>query len=159
MCVCLPELAWTPGPQLLQTETYWTLRPLKRALCSPRRRQRSRLVSRITSDWVGGGWGVVTATAGLWRRRVGCVRHLLVSLHLPDEGALVEERLQPLLGVVVAELLEGGAPLLLGQPGVLEARRVHDEQRAERVLAGLQGSAGHRDASGRRLNKPPSFSG
>lgn len=72
-------------------------------------------------------------------------QHLLVSLHLPDEGALVEERLQPLLGVVVAELLEGGAPLLLGQPGVLETRSVHDQQGAERMLTGLQGSGEHKD--------------
>lgn len=65
-------------------------------------------------------------------------RHLLVSLQLLDEGALMEQGLQPLLGVVVAELLKGGAALLLGQSRVLEARGVHDEQGAQRVLAGLQ---------------------
>lgn len=76
---------------------------------------------------------------------LGNRRHLFVSLHLLDEGALLEERLQPLLGVVVAELLEGGTPLLLGQPWVLETRRVHDQQGAERVLTGLQGSEEHKD--------------
>lgn len=76
---------------------------------------------------------------------LGNCRHLFVSLHLLDEGALLEERLQPLLGVVVAELLEGGTPLLLGQPWVLETRRVHDQQGAERVLTGLQGSEEHKD--------------
>jgi len=64
--------------------------------------------------------------------------HLLVAVQLLDEGALMEQRLQPLLGVVVAELLEGGATLPLSHAGVLEARRVHDEQRTQRVLAGLQ---------------------
>lgn len=51
----------------------------------------------------------------------------------------MEQGLQPLLGVVVAELLKRGAPLLLGQPRVLEARGVHDQQGTQRVLAGLQG--------------------
>lgn len=65
-------------------------------------------------------------------------QHLLVSLQLLDEGAFVEQRLQPLLGVVVAELLKRGAPLLLSQPRVLETRSVHDQQGAQGVLAGLQ---------------------
>lgn len=66
--------------------------------------------------------------------------NLLVSLQLLDEGPLVEERLQPLLGVVVAQLLERGPPLPLRQPGVLETRRVDDQQGAQRVLTGLQSS-------------------
>lgn len=74
------------------------------------------------------------------RRVPRAQQHLLVSLKLLDKCAFMEERLQPLLGVVVAELLEGGPPLLLCQPGVLETRSVDDQQRAERVLTGLQSS-------------------
>lgn len=70
--------------------------------------------------------------------------HLLVSLQLLDEGAFMEQRLQPLLGVVVAELFKRGPPLLLGQPGVLETRGVHDQQGAQGVLTGLQ-SPGKRE--------------
>lgn len=70
----------------------------------------------------------------------GVQQHLLVALQLPDKCPLVEERLQPLLGVVVAELLERGPPLLLRQPGVLETRSVDDQQGAQRVLTGLQSS-------------------
>lgn len=55
-------------------------------------------------------------------------QHLLVSVQLLDEGAFMEQGLQPLLGIVVAELLERGSPLLLGQPRVLETRRVHNQQ-------------------------------
>lgn len=65
-------------------------------------------------------------------------QHLLVSLQLLDEGAFVEQRLQPLLGVVVAELFKRGPPLLLSQPRVLETRSVHDQQGAQGVLTGLQ---------------------
>lgn len=52
----------------------------------------------------------------------------------------MEQRLQPLLGVVVAELLKRGPTLLLSQPRVLETRSVHDQQGAQRVLTGLQSS-------------------
>lgn len=65
-------------------------------------------------------------------------QHLLVSLELLDEGAFMEQRLQPLLRVVVAELFKRGPPLLLSQPRVLEARSVHDQQGAQGVLTGLQ---------------------
>lgn len=71
-------------------------------------------------------------------------RYLLVAFQLLHEGALVEQRLQSLLRVVMTQLLEGGAALALGQPGVLEARRVHDQQRAQGVLAGLQGTGARR---------------
>ncbi|TNN80785.1 hypothetical protein EYF80_009019 [Liparis tanakae] len=57
---------------------------------------------------------------------------------LLDEGTFMEQGLQPLLGVVVAELLKRGSSLLLSQPRVLETRRVHDQQGAQRVLTGLQ---------------------
>lgn len=70
--------------------------------------------------------------------------HLLVSLQLLDEGAFMKQRLQPLLGVVVAEFFESGSPLLLSQPRVLETRSVNDQQGAQRVLTGLQGPEGHR---------------
>ena len=53
----------------------------------------------------------------------------------------MEEPLQPVLGIVVAQLLKGGPtgrPTLLR---VLEAWGVHDHHRAERVLAGLEGPA------------------
>lgn len=72
------------------------------------------------------------------------VLYLFVSLQLLNEAALVEEGVQALLGVVVAEVLKGCAGLALGQPGVLKARRVHDEQRAQGMLAGFQGPAAHR---------------
>lgn len=52
----------------------------------------------------------------------------------------MEQRLQPLLGVVVAQLLESGAALQLGHSRVLETGGVHDEQGAEGVLTGLQSS-------------------
>lgn len=35
--------------------------------------------------------------------------YLLVSLQLLEESALMEEPLQPVLGIVVAQLLEGGS--------------------------------------------------
>ncbi len=56
----------------------------------------------------------------------------------------MEQRLQPLLSVVVAELLKRGASLLLSEPRVLETRSVDDEQRTQRVLTGLQSPAGQR---------------
>lgn len=62
----------------------------------------------------------------------------------------MEQCLQPLLGVVVAELLKRGPPLLLGQSGVLETGSVHDQQGAQRVLTGLQSSKGTK-------GKPKSF--
>jgi len=65
-------------------------------------------------------------------------RYLLVALQLAGEGALVEEELQALLGVVVAELLEGGPPALPRQLGVLRPGGVHHRHRAHRVLARLQ---------------------
>lgn len=77
-------------------------------------------------------------------RALSAQQHLLVSLQLLDEGAFMEQGLQPLLGVVVAELLKRGAPLLLSQPRVLEARSVHDQQGAQRVLTGLQSPEGHK---------------
>lgn len=67
-------------------------------------------------------------------------QHLLVPLQFLDKGAFMEQCLQPLLGVVVAELLKRGPPLLLGQSGVLKTGSVHDQQGAQRVLTGLQSS-------------------
>lgn len=72
-------------------------------------------------------------------------QHLLVSLQLLDKCSLMEECLQPLLGVVMAELLKRGPPLLLCQPGVLETRSIDDQQRAQRVLTGLQRSEEEED--------------
>ena len=66
-----------------------------------------------------------------------CV-YLLVSLQLLGEGALVVECVQTLLRVVLAELLEGGGALTLGQARVLEARSIHDQERAQRMHTGLQ---------------------
>lgn len=72
----------------------------------------------------------------------GKVKHyLLVSFQLLNEGPLMEEPLQPVLGVVVAQLLKGGPagrPTLLR---VLEAWGVHNHHRAEGVLAGLESPA------------------
>lgn len=65
-------------------------------------------------------------------------QHLLVSVQLLNKGAFMKQGLQPLLGVIVAKLLKGCPSLLLRQPGVLEARSVHDQQGAQRVLTGLQ---------------------
>lgn len=64
--------------------------------------------------------------------------YLLVSFQLLHKRVLVEEPLQAVLGVVVAQLLKGGPagrPTLLW---VLEAWRVHDHHRTQRVLAGLE---------------------
>lgn len=68
-------------------------------------------------------------------------RYLLVSFQLLNEGPLMEEPLQPVLGVVVAQLLKGGPagrPTLLR---VLEAWGVHNHHRAEGVLAGFESPA------------------
>ncbi len=70
--------------------------------------------------------------------------HLFVSLQLLNEGALIEESMQTFLSVVVAQVLEGCAALALSQSGVLKARCVHNEQRAQGVLAGFQGPEAHR---------------
>lgn len=70
--------------------------------------------------------------------------HLFVSLQLLNEGALIEEGVQTLLSVVVAQVLKGCAALALSQPGVLKAWCVHNEQRAQGVLAGFQGPEAHR---------------
>lgn len=51
--------------------------------------------------------------------------HLFVPLHLRDKGSLVEEPLQPLMHVVVAQLLKRGCPLPTLVPRVVEARGVH----------------------------------
>ena len=64
--------------------------------------------------------------------------HLLVSLQLLNKGALMEESLQPLLGIIVAELLEGGSPLALSHAWVLEAWRIHNQEGAQRVVTGFQ---------------------
>lgn len=69
--------------------------------------------------------------------------YIFVSLQLLNKGALIEEGMQPFLGVVVAEVLKGCAALALCQPGVLKARRVHNEQGAQGVLAGFQSPEAH----------------
>lgn len=56
----------------------------------------------------------------------------------------MEESLQPLLGVVVAELLKRRSPLLLSQARVLETWSVHNQQGAQRVLIGLQSPEGYK---------------
>lgn len=75
-----------------------------------------------------------------------CFMHtyLFVSLQLLNKGAMVEECLQTFLSVVVAEVLKGCTTLALSQPGVLKSWCVHDEQRAQGVLAGFQGPEAHR---------------
>lgn len=73
---------------------------------------------------------------------LGCPWYLLVPLQLAGKGALVEELLQALLGVVVAELLEGGSPALPRKLRVLCPRGVHHCHRAHRVLARLQRPGG-----------------
>lgn len=65
--------------------------------------------------------------------------HLFVSVQLLNESALIKEGMQAFLSVVVAQVLEGCAAFTLSQPGVLKAWRVHDDQRAQGVLAGFQG--------------------
>lgn len=50
--------------------------------------------------------------------------YLLVSLHLLYKRALLEQSLQALLSIVVAQLLKSGAAL--SQPRVLKTRSVHD---------------------------------
>lgn len=80
------------------------------------------------------------------RATVWAQQHLLVSLQLLDERAFMKQRLQPLLGVIVAELLKGSSPLLLSQSRVLESWSVNNQQRAQRVLTGLQSPEGQRGA-------------
>lgn len=70
--------------------------------------------------------------------------YLFVSLQLLNEGPLVEQGVQTFLCVVVAQVLKGRAVFALGQPGVLKAWGVHDEQRAQGILAGFQGPAANR---------------
>lgn len=71
--------------------------------------------------------------------------YVFVPLQLLNEGALVEEGLQTLLSIVVAQVLKGCPTLALSQPGVLKAWCVHDEQRAQRVLAGFQSPGAQRE--------------
>lgn len=68
---------------------------------------------------------------------------LFVSLQLVNEGPLMEERVQALLCVVVAQVLKGRATFTLHQPGVLKAWSVHNEQRAQGVLSRFQRSGAH----------------
>lgn len=70
--------------------------------------------------------------------------YLFVSLQLLNKGALIEEGMQTLLSVVVAQVLKGCAALAFCQTGVLKARCVHDEQRAQGILTGFQGPEAHR---------------
>lgn len=51
--------------------------------------------------------------------------------------------MQTLLRVVVAQVLEGCAALAFSQPRVLKAWCVHNEQRAQGMLAGFQGPEAH----------------
>lgn len=57
--------------------------------------------------------------------------YLLVSLQLLEEGALVEQPLQPVLGIVVAQFLEGGSTGRAAPFRVLEAWCVHDHHGTE----------------------------
>lgn len=70
--------------------------------------------------------------------------YLFVSLQLLNKGTLIEESVQTFLSVVVAQVLKGCTALALRQPGVLKAWCVHNEQRAQGVLAGFQGPEAHR---------------
>jgi hypothetical protein len=67
---------------------------------------------------------------GLWQGPGGTT-YLLVSLQLLEEGALVEQPLQPVLGIVVAQLLEGGSTGRAAPFRVLEAWCVHDHHGTE----------------------------
>lgn len=64
--------------------------------------------------------------------------YLAVALQRGGEGPLVEQQLQALLGVVVAQLLEGGGPVLALMPGVLKARRVHHHYGGHREVMGRE---------------------
>lgn len=66
--------------------------------------------------------------------------YLSVSLQRGDKGSLVEQQLQALMGVVVAQLLEGGRPVLALVPGVLEAWRVHHHDGGHGEMVGGEGS-------------------
>lgn len=70
--------------------------------------------------------------------------HLFVSLQLLNVGPLMEECVKTLLCVVVAQVFKGCTALMLSLPGVLKAWRVHDEKRAQRMLAGFQGPGARR---------------
>lgn len=69
---------------------------------------------------------------------------LFVSIQFVNEGPLMEETVQTLLCVVVAQVLKGRAAFTLHQPGVLKAWSVHNEQRAQAVLSWFQSSGTHR---------------
>lgn len=60
----------------------------------------------------------------------------MVPLQRRDEGPLVEEPLEPFVGVVVAKLLKGGCPILPLVPGVVEARGVHHHEGGHGEMAG-----------------------
>lgn len=74
----------------------------------------------------------------VYNARLAVQVHLLISFQFLDKGPFMKQILQPLLGVVMAELLKRSSSLLLSQARVLETRRVHDQNGAEGVLAGLQ---------------------
>lgn len=88
--------------------------------------------------------------------------HLSVPLHLPQEGFLVEEPLQPLLDVVVAQLLEGGRSLSLLLPRALEARGVHNSNGGHGEVLGGEGpgknSPQHQDSPTRSKVVPAGHS-
>lgn len=68
--------------------------------------------------------------------------YLLVSLQRGDEGPLVAKQLQALMSVIVAQLLEGGSPVLALVPRVLKARRVHHHDGGHGEVVGREGPGG-----------------
>lgn len=74
----------------------------------------------------------------------GCFVHLFVTLQFPYEGSLLEQGLQTFLSVIMAELLKSGPTLILHLTRVLEPWCVHNQQRTERMLTGLQRSESRR---------------
>lgn len=75
----------------------------------------------------------------------GQAPHLLVPAHFGLQGGRVEEPLQPLLPIVVAELLKGGRPLSLLVPGAEEAGGIHHHQGGCGEVAGGEGPAREED--------------
>lgn len=82
-------------------------------------------LSYLATPWQGTGTRWVKAPSRVREAAPGPAPHLSVPLHLQNEGFLIEERLQPLVHVVVAELLKGRRALAVLMPRVVEAGGVH----------------------------------
>lgn len=72
----------------------------------------------------------------------GAPSYLPVPLQRGREGPLVAKQLQALVSIIVAQLLEGGRPVLPLVPRVLEAWRVHHHDGSHGEVVGREGPGG-----------------